>query len=1495
MNSKRCLDALLKFCLTVTAILAVMMASPASSSGVTQLQQLKINETRKQTDVFSIVEDVNGFIWLGTLEGLYRFDGSNYHGYNYASTDPNSLSNNLARVVFSSSKGDLWVGTQNGLNRYLPEIDGFKRYLFEGNHSDLNGETIWGIFESSEHRLLVSTNQNMYELDNATDTFTPILEVNSKAVEIKSIIFQSERSILAATYANGLLELNIQNGTIEAHQQNDIFTNKETLLHDITPISSDQYWISTSDGVFILDRQTMRISKHHSQVLSHIPTRSILKAANSSIWVGTEQGLLLSQDSFTFKLVRDGNADTNDYIYNLFGDGYGNIWAGGRSLFGLHRITADPFQYYEIALDDNPANLSNILAIEKSSSGIWILTDKGELALWDLLSQQAKIIAILPSGNVTHIDSRLRLDPKQSLLWVSSDAGLMSLNVNTSELEYHQIMIGDTLLSGTFDFEIDSSGYIWIASKSHGLLRYDLTNNTTIQFSIPDGSSALNTLTLEADGTIWLGTEKGVISFNIENQKFQEIELADSIWVSSIATDESGIWLGTLLDGIFFLNKESGTTRQYSIKDGLTDNGICHIVPVDGNGVWMATNFGISFIDRFTGRVSSYNNRNSVQNIEFNQHAGTISDSGSIYLGGTSGFTKFHPKAVVPVEYQGQVQLENLMVFNEVILPHGEHNRLSAQISSLKPVHLLANDSPVTIEFSYPSPAYANTISYQYRLIDQDQAWLNTDSSHPRATYTNLSPGDFVFEVKAVSQDGLWESDPTQVSITVGPPLWRTPAAYVLYAGFLIVLFMGYLRINQKRNEQQKKVAESEERLKLSLWGSGDELWDWHISTGKIYRSNIWGLLEFPNDGRRNPHNGEQSNIHPRDLERVQNALSRHFDNETTYYEATYRVRNKSSEWIWILDRGKIVERDENNTPTRMTGTIKDISKLKEAEQRLTLFARSFANISDGVFILNRRFRVVEVNEAFALITGFNKNQVVNHSLRFRNYPPTFTEQVKMRLSKQGRWVGELEDIRQDGKSFYLELAIDPISSEEGDVTHYVGVFSDITRRKQTENELHRLSVEDTLTKLPNRSWFQAEHEKLVSKNTRHALMVFDLDNFKKVNDSLGHAAGDELLKQVAVRLNHCTRRQDTLFRLGGDEYAVLMEDTTDINTITKTVKNLQTALERPFAIAARELVVTCSIGVVLYPLDGESSEELLRNADTAMYHAKSQGSNGYVFFSSQMNQSAMHQLHIESLLRQAIRDDNFTLHFQPKFTASTNELDGTEALIRLHHPEHGPISPGEFIPLAEDNGLIIEIGDIVLRKACFAAEKWRKEGLMKGRIAVNVSARQFASPDLTQRIERTLEVTGLPAHCLELELTEGALVEDPEGAIKVMQSIRKIGVHISLDDFGTGYSSLAYLQRFPIDTLKIDQTFIRDLTSTDSGRNMVSSIIALAHNLNLTVVAEGVETEAERKVLTELECETLQGFLMSRPLNETDFAAFLHIQSNQRLNRPAMSENIHD
>ncbi|EGM69500.1 sensory box/GGDEF family protein [Shewanella sp. HN-41] len=728
----------------------------------------------------------------------------------------------------------------------------------------------------------------------------------------------------------------------------------------------------------------------------------------------------------------------------------------------------------------------------------------------------------------------------------------------------------------------------------------------------------------------------------------------------------------------------------------------------------------------------------------------------------------------------------------------------------------------------------------------------------------------------------------SSLNIYISPPWWLSHYAKSIY--IVIIIFIAFFTIKailQKR-EVQRQIALSEERLKLSLWGSGDEMWDWDIETGNIFRSNIWGALEFPRDGHRSGKSDEESNIHPMDQERVREALNKHFYGQTDHFEAAYRVKGKDDNWVWILDRAKIVERDDKDNALRMTGTIKNISQFKQKEEQLRLFEKAIENISEGMFILDSEYRFVEVNEACCKISLRNRSEFIGNLLTFDLYPESFSVQIRTMLKQQGRWANEVEAARGDKSHFHMELTIDAIYDELGELSHYVGVFSDISRRKQQEEELRKLTNNDLLTGLPNRSNLQVTLSNLVNKEISHTLMVLDLDNFKRINDSLGHQIGDQLLKLVSVRIKSSLPRNTSIYRLGGDEFAIVLDKDSDISASAVMAGRVIEAFKTAFDINHEQLVLGLSIGIVLYPEDEQNEQALLRKADIAMYHAKSAGGNCYQFYSESLNQHALRQLEIENLIREGLKEDLFEVYYQPKVDLKRGRVAGMEALVRLNHPTRGLIPPNDFIPLAEENGLIIEIGEIVLRKACFAAQKWREQGLFNGRVAVNLSSRQFALPDIQQRIESILRLTQLPACHLELEITEGTVIKQPETAIIVMQQLAKMGVSLALDDFGTGYSSLSYLKRFPIHTLKIDKAFVDDIDKSDRDLKMVDSIITIAHNMGLSVVGEGVEQTAQLNILRALNCEEIQGYIFSKAITETEFTVLLQqdmTKSNTKIN----------
>ena len=691
----------------------------------------------------------------------------------------------------------------------------------------------------------------------------------------------------------------------------------------------------------------------------------------------------------------------------------------------------------------------------------------------------------------------------------------------------------------------------------------------------------------------------------------------------------------------------------------------------------------------------------------------------------------------------------------------------------------------------------------------------------------------------------------------------------------LVVVYLLTIVHSLKRSHSQLQL--SEKRLKSTVEGSGDTLWDWNIKTGKVIRindkyvMNSNNLVEFPPN---------KSLIHPRDLTHVDYLLKKHFAEESTFFEATYRIKDSFGKWHWVLDRGKIIEKDANLSPLRMTGTVRDISQLKSTEDRLNLFAKCVESLTDALAIYDKDFRLVDINPSFLTLFGGVREQYLKKEFHLAGYDKSYIESIKNTVRKHEHIQEEVKLRNSDHALLPFEISIDEIKNAQNQITNYVVVYSDLTERKKTESELNNLSNRDRTTSLPNRNLFFSDLQKLAKQHSHHALLVFDLDNFKKINDSLGHQLGDSLLAKLAMRLNKLTRENDVFYRLGGDEFALVMSNTNDIHTITRMAKQFLAAIATPFKMAGHELAITSSVGIVLFPEDGNTPEILLKNADTAMYHAKKKG-NSYLFFNDTMNRQAVKRLQIENLMRFGLKEDHFEVYYQPKMNIRTGKLAGMEALVRFITPKKGVISPGVFIPIAEETGQIIEIGEVVLNKACRDVKQWLDAGLFNARVAVNLSAKQFSLPDLTSRIDVILQKNELPSYFLELEITEGTVMDDPQEAIAIMRSLSARGIHLAMDDFGTGYSSLAYLKQFPLNTLKVDKAFIDDM-KTERGRNMVDSIVTIAHNLDLHVVAEGVEQASQISILEELNCETLQGYYYSKPLSKDEFTAFLKQQQSQ-------------
>ena len=564
--------------------------------------------------------------------------------------------------------------------------------------------------------------------------------------------------------------------------------------------------------------------------------------------------------------------------------------------------------------------------------------------------------------------------------------------------------------------------------------------------------------------------------------------------------------------------------------------------------------------------------------------------------------------------------------------------------------------------------------------------------------------------------------------------------------------------------------------------------------------------------------------------------------------------------------------------------SLRELNRSLEQERRLnqTIIQSSpFA-----IYTRNRQGIVTAWNLAAEKLFGWRAAEIIGKPLLSVPQSKTSeTEALRERvLSGESLIQFEVQRQRRDGSLFDLSTTLAPLRDDSGAIHGYLAIATDITARKQAERQIEFLAYRDVLTGLPNRLLLNDRFTQALAQADRHtthvALLFIDLDNFKTINDSLGHAVGDALLKEIATRLALCMRDTDTISRQGGDEFLVVLPDLGGAEAVTPVLAKIRERLQLPFEFDGHELSTSASIGIAMYPDDGRDFETLLKKADTAMYQAKDAGRNGYRFFDERMNDQAVENLSLKTGLRRALSRNEFELYYQPQIDLASGRVVAAEALLRWHHPQHGLVAPGRFIAAAEDNGLIVPIGEWVIQQACRQGVTWQRAGLPPLSLAVNLSAVEFIRGDVESKVVQALKDSGLDPHCLELELTESILIHNTEQVLATVQRLKQLGVKLSVDDFGTGYSSLSYLKRFDVDRLKIDQSFVRDLVHDQDDAAIVRAIIQMAHSLNLRTVAEGVEDAETLERLRQLGCHEVQGYFLAKPMKAIHFEAFVRAQS---------------
>ena len=681
----------------------------------------------------------------------------------------------------------------------------------------------------------------------------------------------------------------------------------------------------------------------------------------------------------------------------------------------------------------------------------------------------------------------------------------------------------------------------------------------------------------------------------------------------------------------------------------------------------------------------------------------------------------------------------------------------------------------------------------------------------------------------------------------------------------------------------ERKSVESTLRAQQDVLNKAQEVakfgsWEWDIKNNiSSWSDETYRIYGFDADSYTPSYQSELDRTHPDDHALVADVTAAAMAGRA--YEIEHRIIRADGEERIVNRRGELY-RDADGNAIQMVGSIQDITERKRTEVALRLADSVFEHTSEGIMVTDADNRILRVNEAFTRISGYTEGDALGKKpqelLSSERHPSEFYDQLWTSLNETGFWQGEIWDRRKNNEIYPSRHYISVVRDESGRVTQHITIFTDITEEKRAEDRIQRLAHYDQLTGLPNRILFEDRLQQAFARakraDTKVGLMFIDLDRFKVVNDTLGHHAGDALLKEMGTRILSCVREQDTVARLGGDEFTIILEDLQQADSAATVAQKILILLQQPISLQGNEVTSGGSIGISIYPEHGSDEKSIVKNADMAMYQAKKLGRNRCQFYTEDLAVNADERFTLENKLRSAVTNNELELYYQPQINMNTGKLVGAEALVRWNDPTRGIVSPGEFIPMAEETGLIEEIGLWVMRQACRQAKAWQDRGYAPFRMSINVSGYQLTHGSIADSVNEVLDETGLDAQYLELEITESHIIANPERTAMALELLRSRGVSLAIDDFGTGYSSLGYLKRLPIDRLKIDRSFVVDIPHDKDDEAIVSAVISMARHLGLEVIAEGVEHPYHITFLVGHGCAEMQGYYFSCPLQQGEF-----------------------
>ncbi|WKE65607.1 EAL domain-containing protein [Gallaecimonas kandeliae] len=1406
-----------------------LRAAPLTAAPYLPPQVLDVTQGLSQNSVSAIYRDAKGFLWFATQDGLNRYDGRQLQVFHADSSDPFSLNSEHLTALGGDDKGGLWIGAADGsLQRY----DG---QFFQSLPQPWKEAPVTQLASLGD-QIFVGTRAGLWRLSMANQQWRLMMP----------------GAILALAAGHGeLWTLDSQGGLWQLQDQTLVKKADDVRLQALALDQQGEAWLAGPGRLWQWHGGSLKprlswagSARAIALVSDHKGHFYLIQSHQGLRWLDPDLGL-------TESLMQGPKGELIQWSLSAFADSEGQLWIGTATSGVVH--LPDHNRAIRYFLDGTSQAANNIRAILGDDQGLWLGTLGEGLKRLDpqghYHSYRQPLAALLGEdpASLFLIVSALAKDQAGNL-WLGTDQGLLRLD---PQGQWQRFGEAQGLPKARIWTLYAKGNELWLGT-SKGLLLLKDGHFQAVEDAVPVYAIA------SQGETLMVGREDGLCRVRPQPKCWQRPLVAHR--VRSLLADGDGWWVGTQ-SGLLHLDAQ-GRLSRWEQQPGLLDDTIYAIAPGKTGQLWLSTNRGLALFD--VARQHFYSPQRDQYSLEYNGNSLWVAPGGLLYFGAVNGLTEVQPaKHAIQAEHY-PLQWTSVSV--------------DGVPTALLPGQPLVLTPPIRrLSLGFADLDLGRDVrNYQYRLDGQ----LQSIGQERELVFTHLPSGSHLLQLSRESS----HQPPLELQIRVRQP-WYWQPVHLLWESLLVLLLLWccwYLwrRRRESRLSLRRQLVDNEQRLRLAMVASGHGVWDWDWRSHTVVRTGLEFLGYAEGDIAPTPQ-GLSGLVHPDDKADIVKAVRRHLRGQDAHYQCVYRLRHADGHWVWVQDRGQVVERSPDGEVVRMVGTHSDISADKARERQLQLSDLVTQSMSEGVMVTNDKLVIIGINPAAERLLARKRDALLGY--RPWQFLPRAgrrarLNQIRAALLQHGNWAGELSILNHEGQLLLVEAEIH-WAQDQAQGANLVVLFNDITERKSAEEELRYLANYDTLTGLPNRTLFHDRLGHAMARARRSgqlvALLFLDLDRFKHVNDSLGHQFGDKLLKEVARRLCGAVRSYDTVARLGGDEFTIILEDVKELLTATLVAEKVVQVLEPAMDLAGHRVNISPSIGIALYPQDSTDPDTLVRYADTAMYHAKSRGRGNFQYYTNAMNAAAQRRLALEHGLRQALQEEGLSLAYQPRVDLASNQVVGVEALARWQHPQLGNIPPCDFIPLAEETGLISTLGAWVLREALSQQQAWQAKGIDL-QMAVNLSVRQFQSQDLPGQVAALLAELGLDSNRLELELTESTLLSGKEGAARQVARLQKSGIRLALDDFGTGYSALSYLTELHFDILKLDRSFVAKLPGDGDSVAVIRAVLELAQGLGMRVVAEGIETQEQLQCLVALGCDEGQGYHFARPLPAPELEAWL-------------------